>query len=996
MSRDILRKKSLAIHISCALLPVSVFAADLEISESEKVSAIWSFNSPTYSPASTIKTNDGNIIVKGGLNIDISDISSQLAKYIIYTQGPGIDLGMGSIITTNNSANIINAEGGGAVSGKDLAIIGLDSGYDGVMAKMFGINTIAPAENTGGKFIDLSGKTQLTLNNFTGDVVGISANCNATAECHAGQASNIQLEDLGLNVSSNNNATGIEANNQTISMNASSIVVDSEGVNASISGLVANNGIIRASDYTDLTVSGNGALNAVSASGSLANIDLQGGTAITLYRYQNSLYGANGIVADDGARINLSDSWLTLYADSHVDDTDRFLTAQNSSADTASRIVVNGAFKAAVDSTAEKPSSIIYVGAEGNSTIDFEGDVTLGDLRNADNATAFLARESGQITMTDRKVTAWGNIISDNGAIRLRSSDNSYLYSTISTANNGTVDLSLNGTGTLWDMTGNSTLSNLELNNGKINFLNDSGTAFKTLTVEGNYSGNGGTLVMNVTLNADNDSPADRMIVKGDTSGSTIIHFNNIYGHGAHTDRGIELITVAGSSEGQFSTDRRIGIGLYDYALVQKDKNWYLSNNVEDVGTGTDVTDPPASETQTDDNSNGNGNSDTPGDSVNGSDEQAVNGGNESNSASEAPTPGNTADEPVRENVSGGETNNGNGSAGGNAIAGRSDYARVYRPESGSYIANIAAANTLFSTRLHDRQGEHDYIDAVTGERHSTTMWMRHSGTHHRFEEAGGQLISRSNSYTVQLGGDVARWSTTDTDSLRLGVMAGYGNNKSKTRSEITNYTSRGEVKGYSAGLYATWFANDATRTGAWVDSWILYNWFDNDVSGHQMRAESYKSRGVTASLEAGYSLPVGASEKFSYWLEPRGQVVMMNVKADSLKEEQGTRVSSTGDGNVMSQLGVRAWMKGNTENGMPDAFRPYIETNWVHNTRAFGVTMNGENNTMIGSKNSVEARVGAEGQITGQLALWANVGHKVGHHKYSETGGSLGIKYQF
>lgn len=260
MSRDILRRKSLAIHISCALLPVSVFAADLEISESEKVSAIWSFNSPTYSPASTIKTNDGNIIVKGGLNIDSSDISSQLAKYIIYTQGPGIDLGMGSIITANNSANIINAEGGGAVSGKDLAIIGLDSGYDGVMAKMFGINTIAPAENTGGKFIDLSGKTQLTLNNFTGDVVGISANCNATAECHAGQASNIQLEDLGLNISSNNNATGIEANNQTISMNASSIVVDSEGVNASISGLVANNGIIRASDYTDLTVSGNGAL----------------------------------------------------------------------------------------------------------------------------------------------------------------------------------------------------------------------------------------------------------------------------------------------------------------------------------------------------------------------------------------------------------------------------------------------------------------------------------------------------------------------------------------------------------------------------------------------------------------------------------------------------------------------------------------------------------------------------------------------------------------
>lgn len=38
----------------------------------------------------------------------------------------------------------------------------------------------------------------------------------------------------------------------------------------------------------------------------------------------------------------------------------------------------------------------------------------------------------------------------------------------------------------------------------------------------------------------------------------------------------------------------------------------------------------------------------------------------------------------------------------------------VLRPEAGSYVANLAAANTLFVMRLNDRAGETRYIDPVT------------------------------------------------------------------------------------------------------------------------------------------------------------------------------------------------------------------------------------------------------------------------------------------
>lgn len=52
---------------------------------------------------------------------------------------------------------------------------------------------------------------------------------------------------------------------------------------------------------------------------------------------------------------------------------------------------------------------------------------------------------------------------------------------------------------------------------------------------------------------------------------------------------------------------------------------------------------------------------------------------------------------------------------------------------------------------------------------------------------------------------------------------------------EYVGYKSDGRISGYSAGLYATWYQNDANKTGAYVDSWALYNWFDNSVSSDIM-----------------------------------------------------------------------------------------------------------------------------------------------------------------
>lgn len=48
------------------------------------------------------------------------------------------------------------------------------------------------------------------------------------------------------------------------------------------------------------------------------------------------------------------------------------------------------------------------------------------------------------------------------------------------------------------------------------------------------------------------DSATDKMIVGGDTSGTTYINFKNIGGSGAQTAQGIKVIEVLGNSDGKF------------------------------------------------------------------------------------------------------------------------------------------------------------------------------------------------------------------------------------------------------------------------------------------------------------------------------------------------------------------------------------------------------------------------------------------------------------
>ncbi|HGT1164800.1 TPA: autotransporter outer membrane beta-barrel domain-containing protein, partial [Salmonella enterica subsp. enterica] len=114
-----------------------------------------------------------------------------------------------------------------------------------------------------------------------------------------------------------------------------------------------------------------------------------------------------------------------------------------------------------------------------------------------------------------------------------------------------------------------------------------------TLTIAGNYTGNDGHLYLNTQL-GDDSSPTDKLIVTGDTAGSTTLHITNVNGLGAQTVNGIEVIEVGGQSDGDFTLYKgHVDINAWTYTLKQDGGDWYLRSESDDVpDDGGDVIPP--------------------------------------------------------------------------------------------------------------------------------------------------------------------------------------------------------------------------------------------------------------------------------------------------------------------------------------------------------------------------------------------------------------------
>ncbi len=808
--------------IDFANLPASGAVTDLpaEIQARIPATANANFSKNTGDPNYVYQYSPGNIPIYGdGITLE----------------GPGAEAFEHSVTVIQNSTS----GSPGVIFGDDLTIrtqskVAANNGKDVDGIRTHGMNT--PANPV---FIITGDRTHIYVNGQSGD--GINAGYSSFSQGSLGSANIYVGDDLyiettgstgrGISAYALNDAS--KAKNNVIVGDRAHIVTRgtyAEGIRTNQSG-----SYVRLGDEATIETYGTSAYGLYA--GSASKIELGKSATITTDAASASgVYstGSSTITLDEGATITTNGaSAHGVYAyTGAVNLGDNVTIAVNSSEKTSSsaqaphgmyawsRGVIALAGGATITTAGQRDSGSYVLNASNGGVIDASAGgkfILNGDILSAGGvaATSALPAQNSTITLTMDDNSLW------NGASFIESN----------AAGTGTIALTMNDA--VWNLRDSSTLTSLTLNaGGTINFQHAEDASWQTLTIKDDFIGNGGKLVFNTVL-FDDTSETDKLIVEGNTSGHTGVEVNNIGGAGAQTVEGIEIVSVGGNSEGTFEKASRIVAGGYDYNVVQKGKNWFLTSLVEPV----DPVDPPVDPV------------DPPVDPVDPVDPPV--------------DPVIPPQEPVPP-----------------AAPPKSEH--QYRPEFGSYLANSYAANTLFMTRLHDRLGETQYTDMLTGEQKVTSLWMRNVGGHTRFNDGSGQLKTTANRYVLQLGGDVAQWSTDGLDRWHLGLMAGYGNSQSRSASSLTGYRSRGEVNGYSVGLYGTWYANEADKSGTYVDSWVLYNWFDNKVMGQDQATESYRSSGVTASVEAGYSVKVGESDRTSRKRRPFGWTCRLTIIASA------------------------------------------------------------------------------------------------------------------
>ncbi|EDV3838573.1 autotransporter outer membrane beta-barrel domain-containing protein [Salmonella enterica] len=322
---------------------------------------------------------------------------------------------------------------------------------------------------------------------------------------------------------------------------------------------------------------------------------------------------------------------------------------------------------------------------------------------------------------------------------------------------------------------------------------------------------------------------------------------------------------------------------------------------------------------------------------------------------------------------------------------------RKYRPEAAAYGENMRQANTLFLTGSDQRQAVGEYTDPMTGRTETSSLWLSQTGGHSTHHDASGQLKSDYNRYVVQLGGTVLSLSAGKDGHLDAGFQAGYGHASGDNRSGMTGYRARGTVSGYSTGIYGTWRQHREGQPGAYVSTTLQYSWLKNQVKGDDLAAEKYDARGTTLSLEGGYDLAVwqgGEQNSDSLFIRPRAQVTRMGVKADEHREANGTRVSQQGDGNMFSRTGVRVWLdKAVTKT---QRVQPFVEANWLHNTRDFCSSMDGVRDCQVGNRDQAEVLAGVTGDVSRNVAVTAQAGGQFGSQASRDLAGTLNVSVKF
>lgn len=465
------------------------------------------------------------------------------------------------------------------------------------------------------------------------------------------------------------------------------------------------------------------------------------------------------------------------------------------------------------------------------------------------------------------------------------------------------------------------------------------------LTVNGNFTAEEGSVMhfgitdVRSAVKADDFATFDKdmLIIKGDATGSSsVVVKGPLRSVGSITKQGILLVNVEGKSDLtlKLADKARVTSGGTEYHLVGRqntdkidpslpeaggNNSWYLSN-VKNVVTITPIPQKPG-----------------------------------------PAGPGDDGSPSIDDNSS----NTGEGTI----DIGVSQ--KHLTPETGAYLANLLAANEMYSLKYHDRQ----YTNNFDG------IWTRLRGSFVNYNVAEDRNVSTNvDYYTIHIGRDLWQY-----DEFTGGLMAAYGYSSGTTTNSYSEYKADHSSQGFAVGAYGSYKFNEQS----YIDAWVQYVFMRNKVDGQYLETEKYNSKGFMASLEAGYAFEITDT----FRIQPQAQFIWMGVKANDHREANGTLVTGK-SGNLQSRIGARFYSEG-------DKYVPFAEVNYIHNTKPYKVSFSDDvgnftSVTAAGSKNLYKLELGMMTKPQTRWTATGSVAFMQGSDSYRDTSVKIDVRYDF
>ncbi|AZW42397.1 autotransporter-associated beta strand repeat-containing protein [Bordetella bronchiseptica] len=461
------------------------------------------------------------------------------------------------------------------------------------------------------------------------------------------------------------------------------------------------------------------------------------------------------------------------------------------------------------------------------------------------------------------------------------------------------------------------------------------GNSIGTLTIVGNYTGTGGRLEMEAQLGGD-ASPADRLVLDGGAAtGRTDVVVINQGGLGGQTDQGIPLVVArngATTTAEAFSLASPVAAGAYEYKLLRGTPDGTAAN-AQNWYLRSGLLVPPA---------------EVPGGGPGG-----------------APEP---------------------------------EFIPFYRPEVALYAGApmlMRAVGLQALGTYHERTGEQGLMTRDDPDPVRRGAWTRAFGR--TFERSGsGDVDPRFDGHVagLQAGVDLYARRSDKGHADLAGVFGGYANARGHmdgfARGETGAYAGKPDLNAYYIGGYWTHIG----PSGWYVDAVLAGTRYEQKAkSSNDLRTEA-KGWGVTASVEAGYPVPIG--EKWH--IEPQAQLVYQRLTVSN-GEDDVSSVSYRTPDSVTARLGAR--LSGQYAYNTTQ-LRPFMEVSLLRDFAGTDtVTFSGIDRIDARYQaTAVDLKAGLVAQVRKDVGLWGQVGYgkSIGGGDGSDRGwaASLGLRIEY